>query len=256
MDELNKKAEFLSLPKKAIETAMDFISKIFGPAADQVGGILGDQLKYYRLKQWIRINSKAAKLLEGLNVEPSQLPIKVVLPLLEKASIEDDPDLQDMWAKLLANMSLSITSGLEVRMIDVMSQMTNLDARIFEFMYREFEINRREVHKFKRLQSSRYLDIENVPSELVVVLHDEIEIKFEDESEFVKISLENLKSIGLITENREVEIDYDNSTMDGSVIIDANGARVIDAGNYSISEFGKYFHRHSCVDPKSNINEK
>jgi hypothetical protein len=79
-------------------------------------GIVGDwladkriELRAQRGQRLILIASKAQQALESQSVAPGPVPIKALLPMLEKASLEegDDETLTDAWAALLASASVA-----------------------------------------------------------------------------------------------------------------------------------------------------
>jgi hypothetical protein len=54
-------------------------------------------------RQQIRLLQRAKEMIDGTGLAPKRVPLKVLLPIFENASIEDDDDLQDRWAALLAS---------------------------------------------------------------------------------------------------------------------------------------------------------
>ncbi len=88
----------------AAEKALDFIEKIVAGPLMEGTGIFTDKVKYWRFKNQVDIITKARKYLKKKGIEiPKKIPIKDVSTLLEYASFEEDEDMQDSWAKLLAN---------------------------------------------------------------------------------------------------------------------------------------------------------
>jgi hypothetical protein len=59
-----------------------------------------------------------------------KIPLNIGAPLLQNAALEEDDDLQDVWAKLLVN-SADASSGIELRraFVSVLAEMTTLDVR-------------------------------------------------------------------------------------------------------------------------------
>ena len=64
-----------------------------------------EEIKKRRAERLVRIASDAAEQVKASGVEPVQIPDYIAIPLLEKATLVDDDDLQKMWASLLANAS-------------------------------------------------------------------------------------------------------------------------------------------------------
>ena len=89
---------------QAAEKALDFIEKIVAGPIMEGTGIFTDKVKYWRFKNQVNIITKAREYLKSKGIEtPKKIPIKDVTTLLEYASFEEEPIMQDSWAKLLAN---------------------------------------------------------------------------------------------------------------------------------------------------------
>ena len=91
--------------EKAIDTAKEFLIKLAGPATDEIGFMLQDNVRYYRLKNQLKILSQAKQLLAEAGLEPKAIPLRTLLPLLEGASLEDNGFLSSKWAALIAKAS-------------------------------------------------------------------------------------------------------------------------------------------------------
>ena len=112
-----------------------FISKVIGPASNQVGGILEDWTRYYRFRNLLTIADKVAAIHAHRKIEGKIMPIppRVAIPMLESAALEDDDTLQDVWAKLIANSTdPNFTTALHPGYIEVIKQMSPDEAIILE----------------------------------------------------------------------------------------------------------------------------
>ena len=90
---------------KAVEP---YLLKILGAPLEQIGGILASPMeenKKRRAERLVRIATEAEAQVKATGGEPIQIPDYIVIPLLEKATLVDDDQLQKMWASLLANAS-------------------------------------------------------------------------------------------------------------------------------------------------------
>src|SRR2546422_2456255 len=93
---------------KVVDAAREFggfIGKYIGGPLEQGVGIFEDKLRYMRWERQQRLMAQAGKYLaaNGMSAPTRKIPMKVAIPLLQGASIEDDDDFQDRWAKLLVN---------------------------------------------------------------------------------------------------------------------------------------------------------
>ena len=59
-----------------------------------------------------------------------KIPLNIGVPLIENATLEEDDDLQEVWARLLVN-SGDASSGTELRraFVSVLAEMTSLDVQ-------------------------------------------------------------------------------------------------------------------------------
>ena len=122
----------------AVREAGGFIARyVAGPLEEGVG-ILHDRLKYVRWERQVRLMQRADQFLReaGLAAPSRGVPLKIAIPLLQAATIEDDDSLQDLFAALLVNAA-NAGSGVEVHrsFIEILSQITPIEARILNVIY-------------------------------------------------------------------------------------------------------------------------
>lgn len=115
-----------------------FISKFIAGPLEQGIGIFEDKLKYMRWERQVSFMEKAIKTLanRGLTVPNRTVPMKIAIPLFQAASVEDDDDLQSVWANLLVNAS-DKDSGVEVRrnFVSILQDLSFVDVQILEKIY-------------------------------------------------------------------------------------------------------------------------
>lgn len=126
---------------KAIDATREaggFIAKFVAGSLEQGIGIFEDKLKYMRWERQVRLMQRASELLRRLGLErPTKpVPLKVALPLLEAASLEDDDFLQDRWVALLVNAG-NAASGIEIQRvyINILEQLSTLEVKILDAVY-------------------------------------------------------------------------------------------------------------------------
>jgi len=93
---------------KAIDATRElggFFARIFGGSLDQVGGILEDTLRFRRGVRLLRLRRRFDEIRAelGLNAELMPVVMKIGVPLLQAASLEESDEIQDMYAQLLVN---------------------------------------------------------------------------------------------------------------------------------------------------------
>ncbi|MFC1590956.1 hypothetical protein ACFL43_00360 [Thermodesulfobacteriota bacterium] len=89
--------------EKSIEIAKEFANHILESPLKQLGGILSDTIGFWRLKNQVNILVKAQKYVNDRGIEPTKVLPDIFVPIIEEGGSVEDPDLQDMFAKLLAS---------------------------------------------------------------------------------------------------------------------------------------------------------
>lgn len=97
--------EVVSVAKVAVASIpfTAIVKRMLGDASDEVAKQLADEIKVYRYGRSLKLLQKAEKMAQEAGFTPKAVPIKLLFPLLEGASLEEDENLHDMWAALLAN---------------------------------------------------------------------------------------------------------------------------------------------------------
>jgi hypothetical protein len=116
---------------EAIQASLELGHFIQGPAGVVVG-MLEDCLKVVRFRLQVRLCDSVRNILieKGMSGPTRKIPLKIALPLLENATLEEDDDLQEVWARLLVN-SGDANSGIEPRRAfgSVLAEMTARDVQ-------------------------------------------------------------------------------------------------------------------------------
>lgn len=81
----------------------DVVKAMLGPATAEIAERFRDDIRLYRYGRQLECLKKAEKMAKDAGFTPKAAPIKLLFPLLEGASLEENEDLHTMWAALLAN---------------------------------------------------------------------------------------------------------------------------------------------------------
>lgn len=100
MSELNIKSSTL---EKGLEVVSGFLKTIIGKPAEEFGLMLADNVKLWRLNNQIRNLKKVQKICEKAKIKTKQVDLKVLMPYLESVSLEENDELQNLWANLFVN---------------------------------------------------------------------------------------------------------------------------------------------------------
>jgi hypothetical protein len=75
-------------------------------------------------------------MLREARMKPQPVPGRILLPLIESCSLEEEPDLQRRWAALLANAaSDGESSKVLPGYVEALRQLTPVQARLLEWLY-------------------------------------------------------------------------------------------------------------------------
>jgi hypothetical protein len=119
----------------ALKAAEKFVQAIITPTLEELGGVLADKVKGYRLKNQINIVVKAEELLRSKRVKTKKVSLKMLAPLLEECALEEDESLQEKWIALLAN-TVAEDSKINTNIfVGILGQMTPSDAEVFEAVF-------------------------------------------------------------------------------------------------------------------------
>lgn len=89
---------------KGIDVAKGFLQKLIGPSLEEAGLLLKESVALWRFKNQVSILEKANEICKRKGITPRPISLKLLCPLMDAASLEDEPDMQSKWAALLSNM--------------------------------------------------------------------------------------------------------------------------------------------------------
>jgi hypothetical protein len=81
----------------------DVAKAFLGPAVGEFAERWRDEVRLYRFGRQLECLKKAEQMAKDAGLTPKAVPIKILFPLLEGASLEENEELHTMWAALLAN---------------------------------------------------------------------------------------------------------------------------------------------------------
>lgn len=90
--------------EKGLEIAKNFVDKLIMPSVEETGLLMKDQVTMWRFKNQVKMLNKAKEYCEKHNIAPKKISLKVLSPLLEYSSLEEEEQMQDKWSILLSNL--------------------------------------------------------------------------------------------------------------------------------------------------------
>lgn len=138
---------------EATEKLGGFVSRIIGEPTDAVVGILTDKLKFMRWERQVRLTERAKEIINSRNIEGElrTVPPKIALPIIENASLEENDELQDLWAHFLASaVDPNFDGTLRTAFIDIIKQLEVVDVHILNFIYSYYSSYNKKYKASKR----------------------------------------------------------------------------------------------------------
>ncbi|MGE5444559.1 MAG: Abi-alpha family protein [Ignavibacteriales bacterium] len=125
--------------EKLAEKAAEFLSEIINPPLKELGGLLTDQVKFWRFKNQVDIVLKAQHFLDEKGIQPRKVPVRMLAPLLEHGSWEEASDRQTKWASLLANAANPNCSyDSYSSYVEILRQISPLEAKFLDLLFDEY----------------------------------------------------------------------------------------------------------------------
>ena len=92
------------------ETVRKLIAPFLEPVSSEAGLYVAEKIRFVRFQNSLRVLERASQLLANYGINPKAVNLKLLVPILEGAGLEDNDDLIEKWSGLLA----SAASGGEV----------------------------------------------------------------------------------------------------------------------------------------------
>lgn len=126
-----------------VDTAKDgraAIFSFFGDAVGELGKTLGDEARLFRFKNLLRIGDKVQAIRDQRGLTPDQmkaLPFGDSLRAVEASSMEDDDDVQVLWARLIANATaMPGEATMKKSYIDLLKALSGIEAVLLDLLWK------------------------------------------------------------------------------------------------------------------------
>lgn len=113
----------------------DLLTTLLGGAAEEGGEYLRWRVRMFRHSRMQRLLQKTSEFIEEGHVEAEPVAPKILLPILENASLEDDDFLQDRWAMLLANAARGRGRSVLECAPEILKQLNPFEVMLLERCY-------------------------------------------------------------------------------------------------------------------------
>jgi hypothetical protein len=146
----------------------DFIGAATGHPGESMGTIFGGWMRR-RKENAERVASGAHLTLLNIGLKADEVPLRVLMPALEHASVEEDMSMQDRWSNLLANAAdprheIEITQTHNT----ILAELTPVQAKMLDAIYRNAAGRCHGTISIEDIAYSIY-DLQHIYHEAIVV---------------------------------------------------------------------------------------
>jgi len=151
MDPITTFAVLASIPKEVVEKSERLLHTLAGKALEETGELFADRVRFWRFKNQVSVLRKAEKALKDAGLEPRAVDLKLLVPLIEHASLEEQEDAQSLWAHLLANATQDQRNVIFYRTcVDLLKNISGIEAELLRAMFLEWKAEERRALEFAR----------------------------------------------------------------------------------------------------------
>lgn len=155
------------LETKEVKEFLDIITPDF---VKEFGGILGDSVRNWRFRNEIKILKNTKELVKRTGLDFNKIPLKVLVPLMEASSLEEEETMQNRWSNLLAN---ALLGKIEItpNYVEMLKELSSIEVQILDKIYSE--ASQKNPQERKNLQFSKdaiiqLLSISSDQAELII----------------------------------------------------------------------------------------
>lgn len=118
---------------KAASKALDLVKASSQQIADVYGILIGDPLHAARHRRLDAITRRTQEILRERDAKTTALPEQIAIPLLEAAQQESRTEMQEIWARLLANaMDTDRAADVRPEFVAALQKLQPLDALLLQ----------------------------------------------------------------------------------------------------------------------------
>jgi hypothetical protein len=131
------------------------VKTLAGPAAEEIGLSFRDSVQAWRFKRQVRLFEQVKKVCAETGIKPQAVKLSLLFDVVDKGTLEEDDDLQDLWANLLVSAADPQRNALVLTAFpDILRQISKDEALFLEGM---FFRNRRSVQpkQFAKMRKER-----------------------------------------------------------------------------------------------------
>ncbi len=154
---IDKLIETLNLPKELLDKTSAFLGQLLGPSVDESGQLIADKIRFRRFRNQVKILLRSEEILDQAGLKTREISLQTLVPLIEKASLEEDPSLQEIWARLLSKAATSeARSGLHRLCVHIVASISPPEALVLQKVFETYTERHPELmDKIRKLNLKR-----------------------------------------------------------------------------------------------------
>lgn len=121
------------------ESVRKLIAPFSDPVLKELGEYVAGKIRFINFRNSLKVLEQAKQLLDELGIRPNPIELKILVPILEGAGLEDNDDLIEMWAGLLA--SAAGNCKVLPSFAHILTQLSPTEAKILDYIH----TNRQEI---------------------------------------------------------------------------------------------------------------
>jgi len=131
----------------------------FGNLKDVVAlffpSIRHEMILRYRAETIAKIGIEAYRIAQDENIQINPIPPKIALPLIEKMSLEHEPDMYEKWAKLLIAAGVN-PNPIQQQYAEILSNLNSKSAYFLKEIYTQQTKSDMEEEYYKYIETTRF----------------------------------------------------------------------------------------------------
>lgn len=124
-----------------VDSARQALAPVGATLSDTWSALIGDRVAAWRLKNAAALQRAVQSELSqlGLKVDRSKVPERYALTWFEEATKQDEPEIQELFARLLARAAAGDADALDRRHLEMLTSFTPMDAKTFQWFFNGIE---------------------------------------------------------------------------------------------------------------------
>jgi hypothetical protein len=134
-------------------------------------GILSDQVKFWRWNNQVKIITKVQNRIESSGLDKKKIPLKVLVPIIENSSLEEDENMQNKWANMLANAAtgrVAVSPNYAAILNELSPIEVSILEKIFSEVNKEQDYAKRKEYQFDASKVQAMLSISEAQIDLII----------------------------------------------------------------------------------------